>query len=689
MSSVRLAGIAGFVFVFAVSASTAPDSPEHLGCYCVSPVGNVNCDYADQVTLADVATLIDHLFITGVRLPNLDEANIDGDAGRIIDIADVNMLIHHLFIDGVQLPDCPDPFNNPPEVRIQSVTSGLPFLNAPQPGAPTTGVFLSWVGQDVIDHPYYPPDFEFEYRLYGPYSDSVYQVILDSFLVPVFQTGTGELLKMGLPPDTVGCDTFYDSTEIDTIICHTLGTHYIVCDTTWNGGVREIVCDTVLVDTLEVATEFGHLDTLFDISTPAFAENPILNRLSKTSGSDSSVWVTSTSNTLYDVYAGYDADTTVQMKFLFWVSVRDPLDSLLYDPTPDFLTLEIIDPRFERGVLVLNWTPSASPNRALIDSLPAYWTEALAQYSSARGLGEAAGFVPSRDFRQAGDFWQGSSLLYLVVKYKTVILSQDAAISGSWSTSSSLQDQVQVAIASGVNAWVAARVPLGQHSFAAPQSVNYAPDDYSYFFGVTSSVFSGWGGYLFENSGGEGYGLPRTEDFVGGYAEDSVSWPDLEIDTALLHSRLEWRGSIDPPVYPFFPFLPEIGALPEVGWVEPSADAEVLYRYRSLYGYSHPVSPDLVFENLPVMHRLDRGYFRTIHANFTPYALSPATGQPMVNAVLDWLLLPKIDGLRSIPHAIARQAATPFDARAWYLALRDGWGKETTHSGGPSGDPGL
>jgi len=666
------------MIVFAASAAIAVDTSELPGCRCIGTVGNVNCDYADRVTMVDVATLIDHLFITGARLPNLDEANINGDAAKIIDIADVVMLIDHLYIDGVPLPDCPRPFNSPPETTVFGTTPGLPFIDGPQSGAPTTGVFLSWAGQDLVDHPYYPPPFEFEYRLYGPYTDSLYQVIRDSFMAPVFQTNTGELLRIGLPPDTVGCDTLYDGTEIDTIICRTLGTHYITCDTTWNGGVRQIACDTVLIDTLEVATEFGHLDTLFDILAPAFAINPNLNRLTRTSGSGSNVWITTTSDTLYDLFAGWNADTTVQMKFLFWVRVRDPLDSLLYDPTPEFLTLDVIDPRHERGVLVLNWTPSASPNRALIDSLPGFWAEVLGEYASFRGLSSADLFVPDRDFRHAGDFWQGPSLLTLVLRYKTVILSQDAAISGSWSVPSRLRDQVQVAIASGVNAWVAARVPLGQHSFGAVRSVNLAPEDYAYFFGVTSSVFSGWGSYLFDNVDGDGFGLPRIEDFVGAEAEDSVHWPDLEIDTALLRSRFSWRGSIDPPVYPYYPFLPEIGALPEVGWVEPSADAEVLYRYRSLYGNSHPISPDLIFENLPVMHRLDRGLFRTVHANFAPYVLSPASGQPMINAVLDWLLLPRIEDSGSVTSVNAMPAASAFDVRRWYLNLRASQDSVTT-----------
>jgi hypothetical protein len=76
------------------------------GCLCRDAVGNINCDYADLVTLGDVALLVDHLFISGVHLPNLEEANASGDAEGVIDTADVAILLDHLFISQKALPDC-------------------------------------------------------------------------------------------------------------------------------------------------------------------------------------------------------------------------------------------------------------------------------------------------------------------------------------------------------------------------------------------------------------------------------------------------------------------------------------------------------------------------------------------------------------------------------------------------------
>ena len=73
--------------------------------------GNVNCDPLDEVTIGDVATLIDHLFISGLDLCSLEEADTNQSGGAIptyddITISDISLLIDHLFISGVPLPDC-------------------------------------------------------------------------------------------------------------------------------------------------------------------------------------------------------------------------------------------------------------------------------------------------------------------------------------------------------------------------------------------------------------------------------------------------------------------------------------------------------------------------------------------------------------------------------------------------------
>jgi len=80
-------------------------------CSCIGTTGNSNCDPLDDATISDVAVLIDHLFISGVGLCSIPEADINqsGGAGPTYDditISDISMLIDHLFISGVALPDC-------------------------------------------------------------------------------------------------------------------------------------------------------------------------------------------------------------------------------------------------------------------------------------------------------------------------------------------------------------------------------------------------------------------------------------------------------------------------------------------------------------------------------------------------------------------------------------------------------
>lgn len=661
------------ILILLTTCSAEAETEETSGCLCIGRVGNVNCDYADLVTMGDAALLIDHLFISGVRLPNLEEANIDGDPDGIIGIADLALLIDHLFINRPQLPLCPQPFNSPPETMIVSAASSLPFVNSVESGKPTTGLFLTWIGEDRVDHPYSSPEFKFEYRLFGPYTDSLYNLIRSSYMVTVFRTNRGDILRKGLPPDTLGCDTLFKDGFIDTIICRTLGTHYAVCDTSWDSGIRVITCDTVLIDTVRGRTDYGRVDTVFDIFAPSFQTNPAYNHVAVSSADGMGISTRQVSDTLYNLFWDTPFDTTVQMKFIFWVRARDPLDSTLFDPTPAFRVVEVIDPLFERDILITNWTPPAAENRALANRLPTFWNQAVTEWLLSRNLAADADFDITRDLIHVSSLDQGYQFLRQLLRYKVLIVFQDAAISGGWSTPGVIRQQVFVAIGSGVNAWVAARVPLGNHGLGSVPATEIAPADYAYIFGTEQSTFSGWGRGFFNIADGDGYGLPRLEDFVGAYPEDTTHWPEIAVDTARLRTHYNWQGSIDPPVFPFFPYLSEIGALPEVGWALPSADAEVIYRYRSLYGTMRPVLSEPTYEGFPVMHRLDRGEFRTVHANFTPLALNGGNAQDLVNAVLDWLYVPKTGKTDSQKGSGIAPSTTSTSLRRWYLDLRAGY----------------
>lgn len=63
---------------------------------CFGRTGNANCDANDQVDIADVTTLIDHLFVSLVPLCCHDEGNFDGLGG--VDVSDLTKIIASLFI---------------------------------------------------------------------------------------------------------------------------------------------------------------------------------------------------------------------------------------------------------------------------------------------------------------------------------------------------------------------------------------------------------------------------------------------------------------------------------------------------------------------------------------------------------------------------------------------------------------
>ncbi|MEW5794838.1 MAG: hypothetical protein AB1772_00625 [Candidatus Zixiibacteriota bacterium] len=575
-------------------------------CPCIGKVGNVNCDYRDEVSIADATYLIDHLFITGIRLPNKDEANVDGDSLGSIDIADVTLLIEHLFITLPELPLCPKPPNHPPTTRIVGFIDGLPFINSVALLSPITGVRMRWQGADRIDFPTDPPPFEFEWRLYGPYDSVLFSQIADTYIVPVLRRDDGSLLRTG------------DS----------------VCDTSWTGGVRLINCYSINLDTMAAYNKYGEVKWIIDVDNPGFSDNLQLNTLAARSSDQSELWTSRERDSIYDVFADFPADTTSNMQFIFWVRSRESLDTVSVDPTPDWRSFHVIDPKFERDVLVMSFWQAGYSLSAYRDSTKSFWNDALDTWISSRGQGSGIVFDTARDYMPAPDA-DRIRLLEQALRHKVLILTQDAAGSAGLYNGGMLQEAIWPAIDLGVNAWVCARVPVGYFRVEDYPAWSVEPSGaYGFFFGVVSTEFPGWGYGIFRTDDGNGYGLPRREDFVGAVSQNDQLWPELSVDTSLLRSRYRWSGSIDPPVYPYYPFIDTIGALPQVGCAEPVPEAEVMYLYRSLYGVDSVRAP---YANKPVMHRLERDYSRTVHSMFTPLSITITAAQQLVSIVLDWL----------------------------------------------------
>ena len=555
--------------------------------------------------------------------------------------------------------------DNPPATRVVGFIDTYPFINSEFYSGPATGIRVRWDGSDAVDYPTDPPPFEYEWKLLGPYSESEYQSLINNYLKRVFITNDAQVMFFGQPPDTVGWDTVWnvDSTVIIAINPILLGTALIVCDTTYEGGVETENCDTILIDTLTGNNVYGNIDTLLMVFDTAF-ENSSYNRLSKRSGDEyGNVWTSELRDSLYDVYWHHPADTTQVGRFIFAVRSRD--DAQVPDLTPAWRNFIVINPQHERDLVVISWSNSADENTARLASVRSYWTTAVNNWITQTGREGDVEYVEDLDFRRASNFSQNHTMLQLVLKYKVAVCVQDAEVSGAWSAQGLPAQDIMVALQTGVNVWVAARVPIGNLPTGSSFRTVPASAAYEYFFGMQSYIFPGWSSGFYTTSDGDGLGLPRTEDFIGTLSLDDTQWPEVSIDTSLLRTVYNWAGSIEPPVFPFRPYLPELGALPQVGWCVRSFESEAMYLYKSMYGNEHAMFTYLSFHGRPVGIRLNRGLFRTVHMLFTPHALEPVTAQQMVNGVLGWLYDGRVEAVSAAKSPRNTALASDLANRYW------------------------
>jgi|GEM_PF-5603579 len=122
---------------------------------CVGTTGNVNGDPADLVSLADLATLIDHLFLSFTEPGCRGEANVNGDG--TVDIADIMALIDNLFINSTPLPACAASEDRPiPKsradgtVRVKAVFDGERTIVSIESCFDLRGVQLELIGPATV-----------------------------------------------------------------------------------------------------------------------------------------------------------------------------------------------------------------------------------------------------------------------------------------------------------------------------------------------------------------------------------------------------------------------------------------------------------------------------------------------------------------------------------------------------------
>lgn len=517
--------------------------------------------------------------------------------------------------------------DNPPNTRILGFVEGVPFINSPLTGLASTGIRIRWQGSDILDYPTDDPPLDYQWKLLGPYDDTTFEAFLDSFVVPVFVTNDAQVFRFGLPPDST-CDTFWTGgivgSTIDSIICTPpFPTAHIVCDTSFQNGQEVETCDTLLIDTITASNIYGQLDELVRFEDDDFITSPIFNIVADSSeSSPGNVWMSGIRDSMFNVYHAFPADTSREMNFLFWVRSRD--DALVPDPTPDYRTFTVIDPKHERDLLVIDMGITYAINRGFFDSAKTYWTNVINNWIDTRPL-DSIKYADSLDFINIAIYQNQPAFLRFLLGHKVVVLLNDDVTPGIFgSQGTSTVGNIYVAMQTGLNVWLAMRSPLGSPGEAIPPQTYDAPGGYRFFFGTQQIEFSGWSYYIRRVSRDL-----RIEDFIGALSLDTDRWPDLAIDTAYLHRRYRWST--------VYYWLPSIGTLPEVNWAVRLPETEAIYLYNSLYGSEHFLGPDHSYHGRPVAHRLNRGIFRSAHFLFTPMAFKDSTMQTTVNNLLSWL----------------------------------------------------
>lgn len=499
--------------------------------------------------------------------------------------------------------------DNPPDTKIYNVDS--PYVNAVLPGGLVTGMTFQWEGSDVKDYEeagLTAPPFEYEWTLYGPYTNAELASLITQYTKQVFVTEDAHIYYVG--------DTLF------------------LCDTTLTDtGVIE-VCDTFPFTSATLPTALWSVDTLLLVESEDFIASDF-NRVNRQSSNGVDGWVSDVSTTIYDVFNDYPSDTTIKMQFIFWVKSRD--DAGVQDLVPAFKAASCIDPKFERDVIVLDFNTNVPvPSRIIASPQPIskrLWSNFLKGWKSdivfdtvnIVGLsGIAKDFINTRNITTIVP-------VNFLLSHKVMILYNDHLVRSDLVSNGVTNAKfvpIFQAMDVGINTWVTMRAPVGGSTSLFYTSEIAPSPEFRTYFGVDNAVYSGWFATAAWTSVPRG---PRIEDFIGAYSIDESSWPNLELDTALLHSRYMWLyGSIGNT------WIDTIACLPEVDWYKRSYGTEVMYLYKSRFGNENPYLVDQM-EGSPVAHRLETNLYRTFYTAFTPFSIDSAQMQTLANTMLDWL----------------------------------------------------
>lgn len=342
--------------------------------------------------------------------------------------------------------------NHPPQTYIMA---DWLYANAAGPDSPCPGIAFSWYATD-----YYSPvnDFEYEWRLYGPFLD----------------TAT-------IPTTDIAENCYYDP---------------------WGDS---FVCDSVTILDLDAIppTLMGIPQPVVRSQGPSFPGDP------------TDVWTTDTTTTIYDVLNGLPSDTSRQYQYVIWVRARDDLD--LPDSSAAFHPIFVIDPKFEKDIAVFDetyytvqtgrWAPR---NR---DTVKAYFFDLFRDqgyltFDTAQG----------GDYFYRNDVHPYEPRLLDYVSYRTIVYYHDDVVAGPDITSFGVMPGIFLAIDAGASCWAMVRGLGGATQNTLPNTVVNLSDDFARHFGVRNAALEGWFGQIWAAFPESHY----NEQFIGAHPVDGA-----------------------------------------------------------------------------------------------------------------------------------------------------------------------
>ena len=556
-----------------------------------------------------------------------------------------------------------------------------PYINANsgQQGI-LDGVTVNFSGDDRIDYPRNPPPFEYRWKVFGPLTDSLKDFIDTTYITETFVDLYGDFFQHGdtlryfsrLDTTIVGPDTTIDTVYNLFPVNNMLGGNPYGF---WQEAMLGIDprMDSLAVD----STDYAMLDNLTDLNTYVV---------------DSSLdWTYNTQVTVYDLFEKQnlppEADTTRLMTFLVWCQTRD--DAHVPDPVPVFRYITVIEPKFERDVVIIdagNYDRASTYNWPIFPrdpwDIPDYYANPVFPDTSGPAVRNVLGefinnwkpgsfdlsnllpddticpdanpdcggafihvtrkwrngatqdYYPIRAIDPYYDSGYASISLREILKHKIALVVKDNTSSAiGFETLEGLS--IVEGLNSGMNAWVMARAAAGE-GFISEGNVMVADEVLSTYFGVNAFQQSGW---QVRTATGD----VRIEDFIGATSLINDEFPDLLIDTTRLESFYLWDSTrCDNPEMPCYPFRDlntgEIitGAMPEVGYMVRGFGTEPLYLYKSKYGSNPPFYINKR-EGTVVAIRYATNYFRTSHFCFNVMAMDEVSAQQVFETMMEWL----------------------------------------------------